>query len=389
MAFDINQWLQNPWTRAGAAIMAASDPHRQGLGGLGLGLMQAQQGLQEQDRLAAEQARAAQLADLQMRMMQAKLGAQQRQQEATEQMAAAYPQYAPAIRAGHGASVMSALGPKSPLTNIGKLNAELAAGRITQEQYDTAMQNAQAPSYGHTSIVPDPTGGAWLMDKRRQEITRILPSGERRTLPLTPQSVAQVPAQQEVPRVVEQPTMEQEAAPDPFTVEQRVAAIKNLPTDVQRSFTSAESVAGEIPEIIRQVEENPGAFSKMIGGAYYMPEQWQGGTLSKIYTEMQESGLNPQEQAARIAVFRNASNIIKELSGSAVSESEKERINQFLPKANDTPEKVATKLRDALEYARRTQGRIATDYNIPQLRGQEAPQEEWIESGGLRYREVR
>ncbi len=385
MAFDWQAGLMHPLTRLGAGLMMGSDPRRQGTYGFGYGLQQAQQGIQEQQRYQAEQERAAQLADLQMRLMQAKLGAQQEAQGVRERAATwaegqGEAEQVDPVAAWQAAQTAKYRAPSSAQTTLGKLNQDLAAGRITQDQYNQRSAQLSAPK--HTPL----GDGSYLTNYPDGRVVHTLASGVSRELSKPGISTQQITQPQETE--VQEQMQPVEPKTDEFTIHQRTQAIKGLPTEVQKAYTSAESVAGEIPSIIAQVEANPGAFSKMIGGAYYLPEQWQGGTLSKIYTEMQESGLTPQEQAARIAVFRNASNIIKELSGSAVSESEKERINQFLPKANDTPEKVATKLRDALDYAQRTQGRISTDYNIPQVREQvdEMP---WTERGGVRYREVR
>lgn len=393
MAFQ--DFIQNPWTQFGGMLMAGGDPRGEGLGGLGRAILGTGRELRDQQRYEIEQARNQQLADIQLQTFQAQLAARQRAQNwaATQgPMAQAAPEAA--LQAAIEAQYRKPPGAQS---TIAKLKDDLAAKRITPEEFDFLAQQEMTP--GRT-ITPLEGGGYTTQEKGNPWVSTVIPgvpgvqqvnvnTGERRVL--SGQAAAQQPAAPAVgPAVQQQAAMPpvQPAAPDAFTIHQRTQALKALPNEVRQEFTSAESTLGEIPAVIAKVEANPGAFSKMIGATYYLPEQWQGGMLSKAYSDMQKAGLTPEEQSARISVFRDASRIIRQLSGAAVSGAEKERIEGFLPKASDDGPTVIRKLNDALEVAGRTHSRISTDYNIPRLRDVTAPEVPWTERGGVKFRRV-
>lgn len=71
MAFE--DYIQNPLVQFGARLMAASDPRRQGLGGLGEAVTGTGTMLRQQAQLAEENERARMLADLQVQELQNKL----------------------------------------------------------------------------------------------------------------------------------------------------------------------------------------------------------------------------------------------------------------------------------------------------------------------------
>ena len=74
------------------------------------------------------------------------------------------------------------------------------------------------------------------------------------------------------------------------------------------------------------------------------------------------------EQAARSAVIENASAIIKQLSGAAVSTQEATRIEGFLPAPNDNARTIINKLKEAQRTARLRLDSYAIEY--PSLQGQ-------------------
>ncbi len=155
---NYNRMFNNPLTVLGATMMQGFDPHRQGLGGLGIGILGAGQQAMQNEQLAqrqamaeAEQARAQQMADLQMRIYQSKLnqaGVAQEQaaqeQANREALAQRYPEHAEAIMAGLGAQVVASQlrAPQraEPYSEAAKIRADQQAGFISQELADAQIQ---------------------------------------------------------------------------------------------------------------------------------------------------------------------------------------------------------------------------------------------------------
>lgn len=74
--FNWEAGMAHPLTLMGAGMMAGSDPRRTGLGGIGAGILQAEQRLAERAKLVEENERARMLADLQARKLDQKLAKQ-------------------------------------------------------------------------------------------------------------------------------------------------------------------------------------------------------------------------------------------------------------------------------------------------------------------------
>ena len=73
MDFDWNAALGHPLTGLGAGMMQAGDPLRSGLGGIGTGILNANQVMQARQQQEIENERARQLADIQMQTFQARM----------------------------------------------------------------------------------------------------------------------------------------------------------------------------------------------------------------------------------------------------------------------------------------------------------------------------
>jgi hypothetical protein len=101
----------------------------------------------------------------------------------------------------------------------------------------------------------------------------------------------------------------------------------------------------ELDTILEQAKANPGAFGfrgSMVGASPNMVQGW-----------VQSALLSPEEQQARAGIMRSAADIIKTLSGAAVSATEQRRLNQFLPSETDPMDVVLNKLEQARAEASR------------------------------------
>ena len=94
----LGRFMNNPLTLLGANIMAASDPNRTGLGGLGAGIAATGQQMAEQNLLQQQ-------IDAQVRAEQQRQIEAQQQQAAREAFAQANPEHRALIEAGHGAEL--------------------------------------------------------------------------------------------------------------------------------------------------------------------------------------------------------------------------------------------------------------------------------------------
>lgn len=152
MAFE--DYIQNPLVQFGARLMAASDPRRQGLGGLGEAVTGTGAMLRERAQLAEENERARMLADLQVQELQSAMAQRQAEQaEAQRQIAAqqefaAQPGLSPmqsaAIQAGYGPQVVERLfepeaQPKL-YTKAAQITADTQRGFLSPEMGDKLLQ---------------------------------------------------------------------------------------------------------------------------------------------------------------------------------------------------------------------------------------------------------
>lgn len=142
--FNWQAAFSHPLTRLGAGMMVGSDPRRTGLGGLGYGLMSAQQGMAEQARFAEESERNRRLADLQAQTLQAKMAAQERQRAMTEAFAMTFPEaQRPAVMVNPTAFAqpVTPATPQAPVAVMGPDNTPIY---VTREQA-LGMEPFKAP----------------------------------------------------------------------------------------------------------------------------------------------------------------------------------------------------------------------------------------------------
>lgn len=349
---------------------------------------------QAQQDIENENARRVQ--ELQMMTFQAELAQQEQARQARENLAA-QPGFDPMqqamIRAGLEKEVAGAAlrAPPSAQTDIGKANADLQAGRITRQQYNERVQAIKDARSSMQFGIDPTTGTTNVFDKNNMTLTQVTTGGQQRTIQLTPEQASiysgepVTPPPSTAPAATAQPTAPGE--PDPFAVQDRARAIKALPNEVQKEFIAAESSVNRLPAVIERVRGNPDAFGPEMGATRYLGEGAQGSALTEVYADVARSRLTPAQDRARIEVFKEASAIINELAGAAVSGSEQKRIESFAPKETDTAEQIITKLNSALEESVRKQERISGSYGVPSI-GQKT-ERPWKQVGGLRYRQVR
>ncbi len=402
-----NEFFQNPLVMMGARLMQASDPRMTGLGGLGAAITGTGQELQQRAQLAEENERARMLADLQMQALQAQLRGTKRAEQREADLSALYasPEFAGlpiaeqvsrvgAIDPDIATSILTSRMTKSPAaaqTDIGRANADLQAGRITQQQYQERVQAIQNARKSAQFAIDATTGITNVFDKNNMTLTQVTSDGQQRTIQLTPEQAAAYTGEPVAPAPSVAPAATAESTapgqPDPFAVQDRARAIKGLPNEVQKEFIAAESSVNRLPAVIERVRSNPAAFGPEMGATRYLGEGAQGSALSEVYADVARSRLTPEQDRARIEVFKEASAIINELAGAAVSGSEQKRIESFAPKETDTAEQIITKLNSALEESTGKLGRISESYGVPGIKGRK--QQPWKQKGTLKYRQVR
>lgn len=116
---------------------------------------------------------------------------------------------------------------------------------------------------------------------------------------------------------------------------------KNVQTAQEASASADRS-----DKIIKQVEENPDAFSMTAGAISYLP-QFAQGRAAKLM-------LDKNALETRTNVLRQAAQEISSLYGAALSLGEQQRANTFIPNEKDPPEVVIQKLKAARDWAKTT-----------------------------------
>ena len=114
----------------------------------------------------------------------------------------------------------------------------------------------------------------------------------------------------------------------------------------------AGASADRSDKIIKQVEDNPDAFSATAGAITYLPQFLQG-RAAKMF-------LDKDAMKTRTDVLRNAAMEINQLYGAALSVGEQARAATFVPDAKDPPEVVLQKLQAAREWAKTTAKQYGT-----------------------------
>lgn len=115
-----------------------------------------------------------------------------------------------------------------------------------------------------------------------------------------------------------------------------------------QAVQEATASADRSDKIIKQVEDNPDAFSMTAGAISYLPQFAQGRAAKFL--------LDDKALETRTNVLRQAAQEISALYGAALSMGEQARANTFIPNEKDPPEVVIEKLKAAREWARTTAG---------------------------------
>lgn len=145
MAFDPGQLYNNPYMQLGAGLLMGAAPGGTFAGGLNLGLHNLQN-MQRQQQATA-------MLGLQIQAMQAKRMEEERKRAAIELVSKTDPNAAAYMAAGFAPQK-----PAGPESAIGKLQADLAAGRITPDQYSTGLAILSKPLTSTQNIIGGPGG---------------------------------------------------------------------------------------------------------------------------------------------------------------------------------------------------------------------------------------
>jgi Mannosyl-glycoprotein endo-beta-N-acetylglucosaminidase len=119
-----------------------------------------------------------------------------------------------------------------------------------------------------------------------------------------------------------------------------------------QAVQEASASADRSDKIIKQVEQNPDAFSMTAGAISYLPQFAQGRAAKLL--------LDDKALETRTNVLRQAAQEISSLYGAALSLGEQQRANTFIPNEKDPPEIVMEKLKAARDWARTTAGQYGT-----------------------------
>lgn len=113
-----------------------------------------------------------------------------------------------------------------------------------------------------------------------------------------------------------------------------------------QSVQEANASADRSDAILKQVEQNPDAFSITAAGVSMLPQFAQGRAAKYL--------LDDKALETRTGVLRQAAQEISSLYGAALSLGEQQRANTFIPNEKDPPEIVIEKLKAARDWARTT-----------------------------------
>ena len=107
-----------------------------------------------------------------------------------------------------------------------------------------------------------------------------------------------------------------------------------LPAHLQNEVTSINQQKSTINDVLQSVEANPQAFGPKFGAVGLLP--FGDVAQNRKFTE--------DELKARSKVFNNASAVMKERAGTAMSESEKKIVSRFLPSEFDDAATITKKM---------------------------------------------
>jgi len=135
--------------------------------------------------------------------------------------------------------------------------------------------------------------------------------------------------------------------------------LDKLPADVRTKYSVYDWQTTNLPNIMERVQSAPpNTFGPGSDMASFVPGQ----SFSAIVRTWQDKGRTPEQVEARRAVFSDAYAKIKEMAGTAMTETESNRLREFLPNGNDTPENIVAKLRGAQEEALRQKALVRDRY---------------------------
>lgn len=123
-----------------------------------------------------------------------------------------------------------------------------------------------------------------------------------------------------------------------------------------QAVQEATASADRSDKIMKQVEENPDAFSMTAGAISYLPQFAQGRAANLL--------LKDKALETRTNVLRQAAQEISNLYGAALSMGEQARANTFIPNEKDPPEVVMEKLKAARDWARTTASQYGQGVSI-------------------------
>jgi hypothetical protein len=141
-----------------------------------------------------------------------------------------------------------------------------------------------------------------------------------------------------------------------------------LPAHLQNELTSINQQKSTINDVLQSVEKNQQAFGPKFGAVGLLP--FGDIAQNRKFTE--------DELKARTKVFNNASAVMKERAGTAMSESEKKIVSRFLPNEFDDAQTIMKKMIGFNEYLdAKARGTIPTaggvQAYVPNMGGQTAP----------------
>ena len=141
-----------------------------------------------------------------------------------------------------------------------------------------------------------------------------------------------------------------------------------LPQHLQNELTSINQQKSTINDVLQSVEKNQQAFGPKFGAVGLLP--FGDIAQNRKFTE--------DELKARTKVFNNASAVMKERAGTAMSESEKKIVSRFLPNEFDDANTIMKKMIGFNEYLdAKAKGTIPTAGGVtayvPNMGGQNTP----------------
>lgn len=210
---------------------------------------------------------------------------------------------------------------EKPLTTVAQLNADLKAGRITQDQFNDAYKDATTKGPGITVGLMAPQQGVdaggnpvFFQPSKAGGNAQIIPNVS--------------PMEKHRP----------------------------VPSSVVTDFITNEGILDAIEGAKSEVEKRPGAF----------------GPANMVVPDVIRQRTDPEGVTGRALVSQVGSMKYKTMSGSAVTISEDKRLTPYIPRLHDSPETVKKKLDGLAKEIRNIQSGFATAYTdgyqaIPQF----------------------